>query len=95
MAGTGDGRSGPPDSHAEEHRIRRRDARQRRLEREVFESSTRGLTRPLLRPRTGAPLRAGESEPPRSRPDPHAPNNFGGPIVLPPAFFTDDEMETF
>ena len=90
MTGAGDGRSGPPDSHAEEHRIRRRDARQRRLEREVFESSTRGLTRPLLRPRTGTPL---NPDAPRPQPTPHSPNNSGGPVVLPPVTFTDDELQ--
>lgn len=65
--------------------------RQRRLEEKVFESTTLGLERPLLRPRTGTPLR----EPQFAAAISHGRNSSGGPIVLPPATFTDAELETF
>lgn len=68
-----------------------RDTRRRRLEHEVFESATRNLDRPLLRPRTGTPLRRDNDAPA----NPHAANASGGPVVLPPATFADDELETF
>jgi hypothetical protein len=70
---------------------RSNDARRRRLEREVFESATRNLARPLLRPRTGTPLRPDLGQPA----DPHQPNTSGGPVVLPPATFTDDDLKDF
>jgi len=79
-----------PKGLAEERRLR--DARKRRIEREVFESCTQGLDRPLLRPRTGKPLRDDDSDP---QPDvnPHVPNSSGEPNVLPPAHFEPHELE--
>jgi len=71
------------------------EARRRRLEREVFDSATRNLDSPLLRPRTGTPLRPGEHS------DPHRPNVStagrlnGGPVVLPPVTFTPEELDEF
>ena len=93
MGGAGDECVSPPDSSAEAHRLRRRDIQRRRLEREVFDSATRNLNRPLLRPRTGTPLRSDE------HPDPHRPTVStagrlnGGPLVLPPVTFTEQELD--
>ena len=75
-----------PKGLAEERRLR--DARKRRIEREVFESCTQGLDRPLLRPRTGTPLRDEVS----ADANPHAPKISGEPDVLPPVHFTPDEL---
>ena len=73
---------------------RTRDQRKRRIEREVFESCTQGLDRPLLRPRTGTPLHDDDSDTDTDA-NPHAPNGSGEPNVLPPVHFTDDELEVW